>query len=216
MLLNQSRSPNLWLLFQRLIGGSKDKQALALSVFSDRGGEGEKKKHILEIGCSVGNIADAFRSLPHIRYTGIDIDKSVITVAQSRFTGTGFQFLHESMEEHIKRKIQYDYILVAGMLHHVDDETALEILKQTAPLSKPNATVLVYDPVTLNESDPFYMHWFYKLEQGQFMRDEQSTKKLITDAGMTIFRHRTVPVRPGLPGMPPVARFCCFEAKWSP
>lgn len=214
MLLNQSRFPNLWLLFQRLIGGSKDKQALALSVFSDRGGEGEKKKHILEIGCSVGNIADAFRSLPHIRYTGIDIDKSVITVAQSRFTGTGFQFLHESMEEHIKREIQYDIILVAGILHHIDDKTALDILKQTAPLSKLGTMVLIYDPVILKKSDPFYMHWFYKLEQGQLMRDEQSTKKLITDAGMTISSHRTVPISPGLPGCPPVARFCCFAVQW--
>lgn len=58
---------------------------------------------------------------------------------------------------------------MTGILYHIDDKIALDILKQTTPLSKPNATILVYDPVTLNESDPFYMHWFYKLEQGQFM-----------------------------------------------
>ena len=211
MFLNQSRFPRLWLLFQRLIGGSKDKQALALSALSMIGGQ---KKHILEIGCSVGNIADAFRSLPHIRYTGIDIDQSVIEVAQSRFAGTEFQFLHESMEEHILKKMRYDYILVAGMLHHVDDKTALEILKQTMPLSKPETIILVYDPATLDKTDPFYMHWFYKLEQGQFMRDEKSTEKLITAAGMTICKRHITPIRPGIPGFPPVARFCCFETTW--
>lgn len=92
MFLNQSNTPRLWLFFQRLIGGRKDKQTLALSAW-------DGQRNILEIGCSVGNIANAFRTLPNIHYTGIDIDEKVIDVTKSRFTSTEFLFPNESIEK---------------------------------------------------------------------------------------------------------------------
>jgi cyclopropane fatty-acyl-phospholipid synthase-like methyltransferase len=207
MILTQTNFPRLWLLFQRWIGGTKDKQAIALSGYAGQ-------INILEIGCSVGNVADAFRSLPGISYTGIDIDGNAIAVARQRFAGTAFRFLEESVEEHARTGQRYDYILVAGMLHHVDDATAMNILRQTQALIQSGGNILIYDPVTLTSSDPRYMHWFYKLEQGKFMRSHADTEVLIRNAGLHIRTTRLVPMRPGLPGFPPVARFVCFEAIW--
>jgi len=208
MILTQSNFPRLWLLFQQLIGGSKDKQALALSRYMGQ-------QNILEIGCSVGNIADAFRSLPSISYTGIDIDGNAIAAAQRRFFGTTFRFLEESVEKHAQSGSRYDYILVAGMLHHVDDVTAIEILCKTRLLSMQGGTILIYDPDTPTLSDPSYMHLFYKLEQGKFMRSHTESEALIQRAGLHIRDKRLVPIRPGLPGFPSVARFVCFDTAWN-
>jgi 2-polyprenyl-3-methyl-5-hydroxy-6-metoxy-1,4-benzoquinol methylase len=194
-------------LFQRWIGGSKDKQSIALSCYAGQ-------KAILEIGCSVGNIADAFRALPDISYTGIDIDGKAIGVARRRFPGAAFRFLEESVQEHCQGGARYDYILVAGMLHHVDDAMAVDILRATQSLSLPGSIIVVYDPDTLTLADPAYMHWFYKLEQGKFLRSHAETEALIRSAGLRIRDKRLVPLRPGLPGLPAVARFVCFECTW--
>jgi 2-polyprenyl-3-methyl-5-hydroxy-6-metoxy-1,4-benzoquinol methylase len=207
MILTQSNFPRLWLLFQQLIGGTKDKQSLALSSWNGQ-------RQILEIGCSVGNIADAFRSLPGISYTGIDIDGNTIKVAQQRFTGTAFRFLEESVQNHAKSKSRYDYVLVAGMLHHIDDATAIDILRSTRFLCSPGATVLIYDPDTLTPSDPALVRWYYKLEQGKFRRPHTESEALVRSAGLHIRDKRLVPIRPGLPGFPPVARMVCFDTAW--
>jgi len=208
MILTQSNFPRLWLLFQQLIGGTKDKQSLALSAWNGQ-------RQILEIGCSVGNIADAFRFLPGISYTGIDIDSNVINVARQRFVGTEFRFLNESVQDHARGKLRYDYILVAAMLHHVDDMMAIDILRATQSLSSSGGTVLIYDPDTLTPSDPALVRWYYKLERGKFRRPHTESEALIRSAGLHIRDKRLVPIRPGLPGFPPVARMVCFDTAWN-
>ena len=37
---------------------------------------------MLEVGCSVGNVARGFLRYPHIAYTGVDIDPAAIRSAQ--------------------------------------------------------------------------------------------------------------------------------------
>jgi 2-polyprenyl-3-methyl-5-hydroxy-6-metoxy-1,4-benzoquinol methylase len=207
MWLNQTNSPRLWLLFQLLIGGTKDKRALALSSWSGR-------RNVLEIGCSIGNIADAFRNLPDIVYTGIDIDGQAISAAKKRFAGTGFNFIHTGIEEYDFSGARYDFILVAGMLHHVDEATALAILQRTRLLSAEGGIVLIYDPDALIPSDPAYMRWFYKLEQGQFIRPHSEIEALVKKAGLVIREKGLFPIHPGLPGLPPVARFVRLVATW--
>ncbi len=43
---------------------------------------GQQPEDMLEVGCSVGNIANAFQSFAEISYTGIDIDSTAIRRAQ--------------------------------------------------------------------------------------------------------------------------------------
>lgn len=204
--LSQHNLPRLWLIFQYFIGGTKDKQSVALSAY-------KSTQRVLEVGCSVGNIADAFRSIEGVDYTGIDIDIAAINTAQARFADTPqFKFLGTSIEEHAKDQIYYDYILVAGMLHHVDDSTAVSILKTVKQLAAPHAIINIFDPDAVTTTDPLYMRLFYKLEQGQYLRSSADLAKLITSAGLVITEQKTFPIRPGIPLFPAVARFSCFLA----
>ncbi len=59
------------------------------------------------------------------------------------------------------------------------------------------------------------MHWFYKLEQGQYLRSFAVLSRLVEAAGLQILEQNTCPIRPGLPGLPVVARFSRIIAQWA-
>ena len=121
--LTQSRFPRLWLLMQNTIGGNKSKSALAIEHY--RG-----QKRVLEIGCSVGNVSAAFRAFPNVAFTGIDIDRNAIKLAKQRFLDTpNFRFSLCSLNELSCQGETFDYVLFPGMLHHVDDKTGLQLLR---------------------------------------------------------------------------------------
>ena len=64
--------------------------------------------------------------------TGVDIDQSAIAIAQRRFATQGnFRFEAVPVEELAKRGERFDYVVIAGMLHHVDDQTAIEIIRSS-------------------------------------------------------------------------------------
>src|SRR4051794_6084407 len=103
----QSRFPHLWLVAQKMIGGTRDKSALALRHYSNQ-------TRIVEVGCSLGNLSDAYRKLDGISYTGVDIDSSAIEIARQRFASQkNFQFEAVPVEELARRGAQYDYVVIA-------------------------------------------------------------------------------------------------------
>ncbi len=202
----QTRFPKFWLLAQKSIGGTKDKQALALSRW-----HGERR--ILEIGCSVGNISDAFRNLPNIHFLGLDTDTVALGEARTRFAPLPhFEFTGMSMESLADTGRTFDYILFAAVLHHVDDDKAVSMLRASARLAAPHGRILIFEPDALRADDTIIFKLFYKLEQGLFLRRHEDLRSLVTQSGLAVLEDETVPIRPGLPLAPVVARFSVFLA----
>lgn len=207
-LFSQTRHPTLWRIAQRLVGGSKDKQALAVRFW-----EGQSK--VLEIGCSVGNITKAFYVLPGVDYTGIDIDPVAIAAAKRYFPKNDrVRFICKSVQDFAAEGHKFDYIVVAGMLHHVDDATAMSILRSTDRLARDGAPVVVYDPEPLRPDDSLAFKAVYNLEQGRHLRTNAELLHLLQAAGMNIIHTNQYPIRPGLPLMPVVARFSLIIGQW--
>src|ERR1700733_5549900 len=122
-LLTQSRFPQLWLLMQNTIGGTPCKQALAIEHY-------QGQKRVLEIGCSVGNISSVFCAFPDVEFTGIDIDPRAIDLAKRRFHNfPNFSFSLVSLKELARQGKEFDYVLFAAMLHHVNDDDGLRLLR---------------------------------------------------------------------------------------
>lgn len=207
-LFSQTKFPTLWRIAQRFVGGSKDKQSLSLRFW-----KGQSK--ILEIGCSVGNITNAFARLEGVEYTGIDVDPVAIAAAKKYFfNNSRVRFVCMDVEEYANEGNVFDYIVVAGMLHHIDDLSALSVLKSTRKLASEKASIIVYDPELLRKEDSIFFKAVYKLEQGQYLRSNEELIQLIHEAGMEIVDSQLVSVRPGLPLMPAVARFSLIVARW--
>lgn len=162
--LNQSRFPTAWRIFQFFIGGVIDKRKFAIMHY-----QGEKR--VLEVGCSLGNVSSVFTQYPEIEFTGVDIDPVVITYSQKSFKNfSNFSFICADLRDYAKLGKKFDLILFPGILHHVDDQLAIELLESATTMLAKDAPLIVIDPVLPEKSDPLFHHLFLKLEQGQYLR----------------------------------------------
>jgi 2-polyprenyl-3-methyl-5-hydroxy-6-metoxy-1,4-benzoquinol methylase len=205
-ILSQTNFPHLWLLMQMLIGGNGSKQKFAKKWYSGQ-------KSILEIGCSVGNVSSCFTRFENIEFTGIDIDAAVIEVAQKRFRKyPNFSFQNCYLAEFIKQDKKADYILFAGILHHVDDQTAIQLLMDVKRCANAESSIVVYEPEIPRENDSFILrHFIKKMEQGQFVRSRSGYQSLIEQAGLRILDTTSEMQSPGIVKRPYVARFSIFK-----
>lgn len=201
-IFTQSQFPRLWLLMQNIIGGNASKQALAIEHY--RG-----QKRVLEIGCSVGNISAAFCAFPHVLFTGIDIDRHALDVARRRFRNhSNFRFSLSSLEELSYQGETFDYVLFAGMLHHVDDATGLQLLRDAVACTAHNGRIVIYEPEAPRPSDSLIARCFCAVfEQGAFLRSRNELRRLAEYAGIDLESVEDRMVSPGIVKRPYVARF---------
>lgn len=172
--MSQHRFPRLWNAFQYTVGGTIDKQRLCLKHY-----QGEKR--ILEVGCSLGNISKAFVGLPDIRFTGVDIDPVVIGYAKKRFRKeAAFEFICQDLRILAEEKKRYDYILLAGVCHHVDNHGCRELLTVASDiLVKDGGSLVVVDPLVPKAEDSWFVHRFFKLEQSHYLRSGDQLMELL-------------------------------------
>ena len=172
-LLTQSRFPGLWRLFQYWIGGTVDKRSLCLLEYNGQ-------ERVLEVGCSLGNIARAFLKLDHVEYTGIDIDPVVIEYARRSFASRkNFTFVCEDLREFSKREAEFGYVLFAGVGHHLDDEMCQSLLASARRMLEPRGRLVVVDPLLPRDEDSWFLHKFMRLEQGRYLRTGAALRDLL-------------------------------------
>ena len=173
-LLSQENFPLLFKVFQWTIGGTIDKRKLALLNFSGQ-------KEVLEIGCSIGNVAKVFSQFGKVNYTGLDIDPSAIRFAQRDFRGEQrFKFICQDLNVFAtETKQKFDYILFAGVAHHVEDAALSQMLTSARKLLSDGGVLMVIDPVQPKPEDGRFIHWYQKLERGQYVRQFEDLKSLI-------------------------------------
>jgi SAM-dependent methyltransferase len=200
--LTQSRFPHLWLFMQNMIGCNANKQALATKYY--RG-----QKRVLEIGCSVGNVSEVFRSFPDADFTGIDIDENAIALAKWRFRNDqNFNFSLTPLEELSCHGDTYDYVLFAGILHHVDDDTGLRLLRDAVNCTADGGRLVIYEPEAVRPTDGWLLRSYYALfEQGLFLRTRDNLQRLVESAGIALELIEDSMMSPGIVERPYVARF---------
>lgn len=205
--LTQSRFPTLWGIFQYCIGGTVDKRRLCLLKY--RG-----QKQILEVGCSLGNIAKVFLKLPHVKYMGIDIDPVVIRYAQRNFASyPNFRFLCQDLRSFAQQSDEkFDYILFAGILHHIDDKLAQSLLEAAKWLMPNDGSLVVVDPLMPELEDNWLIRWFIKLEQSRYVRKESEMCRLLHNVSGFQLEEAEVHYVGATPfSVPKCARFGVYE-----
>lgn len=176
--LTQERFPKLWLLFQALFGATREKKRLALKHLGDH-------KSVIEIGCSLGVLAPAFAAVPGVRYLGVDIDPQAIAHAKARFVDQkNLSFSTQTMRELGDRGQTFDYVLFANILHHVDDPTAVDLIRDASRLVAAGGTMVVIEPDILRPDDSLLVRSLYKLERGLFRRPPAEYERLMHEAGV--------------------------------
>lgn len=197
----QNRFPYLWLVFQLLIGATYGKRQLAVQHYN-----GEKR--VLEVGCSLGNITPAFAKIPNINYLGIDIDAQAIRIANNTFKDhANIQFKAIALNELAAQGQTYDYIIFAGMLHHVDDALATSLLSDAKQLLAPGGKLIVSEPEAFRASDPLLFRLYAKLEQGEHLRTRQQLVALLESVDLKPQIVEDILLAPSVVSFPKVIRF---------
>jgi SAM-dependent methyltransferase len=186
-ILSQCLSPLAFDVFQFTIGGTVAKRHLVLGCYRNQ-------RRVLEIGCSTGNIASAFLNRD-MDYTGLDIDGSAIDYAKIKFRRhPNFHFVCGDLRN-LNISTPFDLILFSGILHHIEDAVAREILELSASFLSSDGYVCVSDPLTPKEADSWLVKLYRKMERGKFVRSWEQLSQLLTSLrGLKVEENKSYPV----------------------
>jgi len=160
---------------QRLLGGNSARRWLAQNVWRLQGGE-----TVVDIGCGPGTILKSFPA--DISYCGLDVSENYIRAARRKFCDRGTFFLG-SLQDLLNQNAwplnSADLVLCNGLLHHLGDAEALEVLELSKRLMKANGRLICLEAVFLDRQTRL-SKLFVSADRGRHVRSEHEWKQLIS------------------------------------
>lgn len=137
---------------------------------------------IVDVGCGTG---DALRYLSSFKsYHGFDIDPGAIAFARRQSAGRPeVTFESRAVTAEDLAALQPSLVILAGLLHHLDDEQAvalLELLGRTSSIQR----IATQDPVYLPRER--MSNLLARLDRGKFARTEDGYRGLVERAGLRL------------------------------
>lgn len=166
---------------QRALGVENQRKWLAKEHWRLRGDE-----KILDIGCGSGT---ALRSLPlNVKYIGLDLSAAYIDAAQKAFGHRG-TFLVGDVRELLSNSPaslrNADLIICNGLLHHLDDDNAMEILRLSRNALKVGGRLVCLEPSFVKNQGRF-SRWIMNRDRGKNIRTEESWNYLFSNVFGTV------------------------------
>lgn len=163
-------------LFQRSLGSMYSWNWLAKHVLKV-----EKGFKVVDVGCGPGT---SLRHIPDdIEYYGFDPSEDYIARAKANYSDRG-EFVCGNMEQFISERPELrgkvDLVLTNGVLHHVDDATAMSILKCSHELLSPGGRFVALEPTFLRHHS-LLSKWIIGQDRGQGVRQEKEWKRLLSE-----------------------------------
>jgi ubiquinone/menaquinone biosynthesis C-methylase UbiE len=158
-----------------VLGGRQARKWLAGNFWKLKGGE-----RIVDLGCGSGAVLDF---LPRdCDYIGIDVSEGYISAARKKYSGnrtflvgTALDFLNQDSSS----RNNTDLVLCNGLLHHLPDDQAREVLEISKQLLKPGGRLVCLEATYLARQTRL-SKWIVGTDRGRFVRSEQEWKKLVS------------------------------------
>lgn len=148
---------------------------------------------ILDIGCGGG---DALRYLENFEtYHGFDTDEVAISFARQRPEAArpNVHFETALVSEAAFHDIGPTRVMMNGLLHHLDDDTAVELLRMCGA-TETVERIVTGDPVYLT-GEPLN-NILARLDRGHFVRRIEGYRDLVSRAGLSIARDEVMRSHP--------------------
>jgi len=175
--------PFIYSGFQRLLGAHSFREKF-VEEFVRPGDEAV----VLDIGCGPADILDC---LPNtIQYEGFDISDSYIEKARMRYQDRGSFHCKILTQEDLKQLPKFDIVLALGVLHHMDDGVAQEVLNIACHALKPGGRFVTFDPCLEKGQNPI-ARLLVKMDRGQNVRTQAGYEAL----AKSVFESSRVEVR---------------------
>ena len=128
---------------------------------------------VLDLGCGTGLLKKNYSAC---NYTGIDTNRYYITYAQKRLAGRFIQGDILALE-HLPIREHFDFIVLNGVLHHLDNSMAAQLLLSLGDYLHETGKIIVIDHLyadTLNPINKILL----KGDRGSFSRMETEYRTL--------------------------------------
>lgn len=142
---------------------------------------------VLDIGCGTGLFAGITRG----RYVGIDMDSRSIERAKKKRYKEEKIFRCINLSVLRKEKAVFDVILIADVLHHLDNEGCIALLKASSEIA---GKYLISLEGMLKKDTSVMEKWFMKHDQGRYFRYLDDFNKLFPAGGYKIMENHDIPL----------------------
>jgi SAM-dependent methyltransferase len=172
-------SPGMYRLFGKIIGAQNTRLTYINKYIRPQAGD-----RILDIGCGPADILDY---LPDVEYLGFDMEKKYIDAALKKFGNRG-QFIRMKINsDAVKELPAFDIVLAKGVLHHLDDDEAIQLFKLARNTLKPSGRLITIDGCYV-EGRSRLEYYLLSKDRGQHIR----TKEGYYDLASKVFPNITV------------------------
>jgi ubiquinone/menaquinone biosynthesis C-methylase UbiE len=158
-------SPKIYDLWSDLAGAKRARTEFIQHYLRPRSGNA-----VLDIGCGTGVM---FQAMPvDVDYTGLDLSEAYIEKARRSF-GDRARFICGSVAEApLLPSNGFDLAMAFGVLHHLDDVQADQLLSLAFEVLKPNGRLVTCDPVLGTEGEGTISRWIMRQDRGRNVRTE--------------------------------------------
>jgi SAM-dependent methyltransferase len=174
--------PDLYLLYQRLVGGIRARRITVRDYVRPEPG-----LKVLDIGCGPAYTTAYF---PSPEYYGFDVSPEYVKFANAKFSQHGKYFCQLFDHAALEWLPRVDVVLMLGLLHHLDDASAVQLLQLTKSAMKPGARLFTLDGF-YEAGQPRIARFLLDQDRGKFIREEQA----YTDLARQVFEDVKASVR---------------------
>jgi SAM-dependent methyltransferase len=163
-------APAVYQSFQKL-GGFFGARVKCIEAYLDlKAGD-----RIMDIGCGPGYIVDHLPS--GVEYLGFDTDPRYIAHAQKLFGSKGSFYCQPFDDACAEAHGPADVVMMNGLIHHLDDATAGQVLQTVRMVLKPSGVLFTLDGC-FREGQSSIAKWLLRNDRGTFVRTEQGYRDL--------------------------------------